>query len=467
MGKGKFDRPSFIPQTPDPRFVELETKAAKGLLTPQEEGLRRGLFAHPNNPEAQDLVQREHLASLGQAELTPADQGRLQQIRQIEWADRFKLENRTESEGGGPSVSSAATQPTNKDTPHILFLKARIATSLENPWPGDPKTIIDGMIDAMPDNVTVYEDMAPHLMYKNEPSPLELYLLSKVRTMPEMSEEKTERALSVMDSIYSLRDQVRTKKFLLGIRDAVENLDSPRTTTINMCDAGAGALPILAIYAALCSDKVRCSALELNPNSARIAREVVAGFGLSDRITVIEADATSFQPDQPLDFLVSETMHSGLTKEPMVQILSNLQQYVKEDGTILPSGVKIQAGLVSYENYRNPRRFVNIMEAEHQVHDPNWQEVLNYKSGEDLKEINFTLPLGTVPNGNYLLAIGSTVDVGSQHLALHQSLITMPQYLHEGNGELQIFSLKGERSQSGINVKYKPGDTLNGVGKIY
>ena len=203
---------------------------------------------------------------------------------------------------------------------HFLHTKAKIA-SLKEHWQGDPKTIIDQLIDDMPDDVTIFTMNTLDRMPKEEPKPLQLYLLSHARALPEFADSKPDGALSVMESMCCLRDEIRTKKFLLGVREAIADLDASGTDVIRMCDAGTGAIPILAIYAALCSDKVRCDALELNPNAARIAQEVVREFGLQDRIQVRQTDATKFQPEEPLDFLISETMHSGLTAEPIVQIL--------------------------------------------------------------------------------------------------------------------------------------------------
>jgi precorrin-6B methylase 2 len=362
---------------------------------------------------------------------------------------------------------------------HILYTKATIA-SLKEHWQGDPKTIIDQMIDDMPDDVTIFTMNTLDRVPKDEPKPLELYLLSHARALPEFADSKpgwltyaeaSDRlgngALSVMESMRCLRDEIRTKKFLLGIREAIADLDASGADVIRMCDAGTGAIPILAIYAALCSDKVRCDALELNPNAARIAREVVRECGLQDRIQVRQTDATKFQPEEPLDFLISETMHSGLTAEPIVQILSNLQPYVKDNGMTLPNRVTVQASLVSLADYTSLNvGFVKIYgDRHHVVTEQEWQEVASYKPGDNLEEIGFTLSTGDKPQGKHMVGITSTVDVGSQHIAPYQSLITMPQYVLDTKSDPQIFTI-GHDSRETIYVQYKPGDMLNDVSNV-
>ena len=53
--------------------------------TPPEEGELRGLFAHPNDPNARELVRLEYLASQGLAEFFPEQRERLRVIRAEEY----------------------------------------------------------------------------------------------------------------------------------------------------------------------------------------------------------------------------------------------------------------------------------------------------------------------------------------------------------------------------------------------
>jgi len=465
MSEQSFDNQPSQTRTPNPRLLELNEKAKNpNGLTPHEEGERRGLFAHPDDHEAQRLLQREYLSSLGLGKMNDADRERLRAIRAENHARRQREERQIEPTGitdedRDRSVDQAQARSHELQ---VLYTQAKIA-SLEKDWRGDPKAIIDDMIEDMPDDVTVYTMDTIARIPKDEPKPLELYLLSHAHSLPEFTDSKPEGALSVMESMRCLRDEVRTKKFLLGIKEAIEGLDASGVDVIRMCDAGTGAIPILAIYAALCSDKVQCDALELNPNAARIAQEVVREFGLEDRIHVRQADATEFQPEEPLDFLVSETMHSGLTAEPIVQILSNLQPHVKDTGITLPSRINVQASLVSLKDYASPNvGFVKIYGDMHPVTEQDWQEVASYSPGDNLDEIAFALPTEDKPQGDYMVGITSTVDVGTQHIAPLQSLITMPQYVRDTKSDPRIFTLTGNQSQEPIRVQYKPGETLEG-----
>lgn len=271
-------------------------------------------------------------------------------------------------------------------------------------------------------------------------------------------------ALPPDQSIACLRDKVRTKIFMQGVAEAVSSLDASSPETIEVCDAGTGAIPVLAIYAALSSDKVRCTALELNPQSAALARQAIAHFGLQDRIKVIEADATKYQPQRPLDLLISETMHSGLTGEPIVQILSNLQPHVKSSGITLPSEVNVKASIVPCEDVYNPAEYTKVHKNLQPLVSTEWQEIVTYTPGQPLDIIDFTLDGQDLPDGEYFVAITNDVVVGSRTLKPLRSLITMPQYVRYRTGEPQAFTLASDADKaSTISVKYAPGSWLDGA----
>lgn len=70
-----------------------------------------------------------------------------------------------------------------------------------------------------------------------------------------------DNAFSRFDSAQILRDQVRTKRFLQGIETVVNQLESEVDGEIRVYDAGCGSLPILGVYAALMSDRVKVTCI--------------------------------------------------------------------------------------------------------------------------------------------------------------------------------------------------------------
>lgn len=427
----------------------------------------RGLFVYPDNPRGAELLRKEYLYSQGLGEFGDDEREQLRLIRVGEYARTKQTETRNEPDWAHWTVPSKEDQArARSDDLRLLFAQAQIA-NFEGEWTNrDPKAVIDEMVGAIPDDVTVYTFDALHLMPKSEPSQLELYFMSKLSGIGELIQDHVpEGGLSVMESVLCIRDQIRTKRFLQGISEAVGRLEASSEGTIEVCDAGTGAIPILSIYAALCSDRVQCTALELNPNSAAIARQVVGALGLQDRITIVEADATKFVPEKPVDLLVSETMHSGLTQEPIVQILYNLQPHVKDGGLTLPSNIKVKAALVGVEDWLKSGKFVRIYSDRHTVFDADWQEIVGYEPGDPLEQIDFGMPTEGVASGNYLLFVTTDVQVGSGKLDTYQSLITMPQCSRDINGDEKIFTI-GPDKQTEIVTSYKPGQKLNDVSKV-
>jgi len=459
-----FDNPNRRINPPSPRTLELLGKKNTEKLPPEEEGELRGLFAHPDNPHAQGLVKNEYLSSLGLSEMSDEDRERLKQIRAEAFRRQAQGENREYPSEERISPADKARAWTNEL--HMLHTRAKLAGLSEPLWSGSAKSVIDTMIDETPDDISVYTKDTLGLMPKDEPAPLELYFLSIIRELPKFEDTKPEGTLGVVESMRCLRDRIRTKKFVLGVKEAVQKVDREDKEEINMVDAGCGAIPIMAIYAALSSDKVRCTAIELNPNSAEIARQLVASLNLQDRIQVVQGDATRFQPEREIDFLISETMHSGLSAEPMVQIMSNLSRYVKPEGVILPSHVSIQTALVPLSDWTSPEGFVRIYGNLHHYVKPKWAQAVDYKPGDRLDNIQLSIPTEVRPPGNYLAMVTSEVDIGSQKLTPYQSLITMPQILRDSKSDPMIFDIKDGDLHRGVDVRYKPGEMLDGKAQL-
>lgn len=337
------------------------------------------------------------------------------------------------------------------------------AAGREERFRGDPKVILDRLIAEVSEDVVVYSEEAIRALPKEGPSDFELYLLSRIGEVPEfVGAKKRDGGLRVMESVRCLRDRMRTKKFLRGVAEAVTTLDDGREI-IRVCDAGCGAVPVLAIYAALVSPRVQATCIEINEYSAHIAQNVVASFGLHHRITIVQGDATTFQCDNQFDLLVSETMHTALTGEPVAQIMSHLHPFVASGGIMLPDVITVHAAVVRAAEYEHPKGYVHLYGDAQYYMEPDWQTIVTYRPGDALDIIEFTLPMPEGAEGEYVVVINSEVDIGSQHLTPYQSLITTPQALRELDSNLKIFSVHADTPRPRVHVRYRPGDLLEDV----
>lgn len=319
---------------------------------------------------------------------------------------------------------------------------------------GDAKETLDRLIFEVPDKPEIFTRDTVDFTLRIGPSDFELYFLSLLRDFDFfVDSNKFYPGFRVIDSIKCLRDTIRTKKFLKGNFESVLTL-SEHKEEIYMCDAGSGAIPVLAIYAALTSPKVRAVCLELNPNSVGLAREVVLRLGLENRITVLECDATQYVPDRSIDFLVSETMGNALTNEPIVSIMNNLARYVRPGGIILPDKVLVKATAISVDDYASDRGgYVRVGGILERYNKFDWQTVAEFYPGVDLEKISFSLNNPANASTDYVVLLTSVVNIGSQCLEIYDSLISKPKTVKGFDGKTKAFKLGSNK----IHVEYIPG----------
>ncbi|NOT50030.1 MAG: hypothetical protein HOP10_01985 [Chitinophagaceae bacterium] len=160
------------------------------------------------------------------------------------------------------------------------------------------------------------------------------------------------QAISTYTAALCITDMMRTRKFLLGIKEAVEErLQTDPGKPIIILYAGAGPFatlltPLTTVFA---PDQLQMVLLEINPVSIAYLQKTIQQFGLEKHIIGIEqADAVhytipaNYQPD----ILLSETMKPALQKEPQVSIVANLLPQCKPDTMLIPSTIIVEACLV-------------------------------------------------------------------------------------------------------------------------
>lgn len=260
-----------------------------------------------------------------------------------------------------------------------------------------------------------------------------------------------------------MKDEQRTMKFIQGLYGALGKLDV-RREEIEMVDAGTGPIPLFGILAALKSPKAKVTCLELNKGSAKMAEKIIERLGLQNRVKIVCTDATKYKHDKPIDLLISETMHVGLTEEPQAQIFDNLAPQVNADGVVIPESVIVKAGLVGEMDARKLAgalpdikdglrpEFVNrtLRYAATPV------EVAQLSRGSLLDSVRVNLPVEDLPSGDYRLALSSSVRV-FEDIVLEEgdSPLTAPSV----NGTVLHISNQVKRVSAG----YKPGTKMEDV----
>lgn len=261
-----------------------------------------------------------------------------------------------------------------------------------------------------------------------------------------------ERALGCM------LEERRTMKFAKGLYGALASLDV-RREEIEMVDAGTGPVPIFGILAALKSPKAKVTCLEINQGSAKMAAKIIEKLCLQDRVKIVCTDATQYQHDKPIDLLISETMHVGLTEEPQAQIFNNLAPQVVPDGVVVPERVIVKAGLVR-ESQIHPAMFRTNLKPEQKDHLTQYAfgpvEIASLTRDNLLEVVNLNLPVDGLEPGSYRVVLSSNVEVFDGVVMNEEdSVITAPS-IHG-----TILSVTDQTK--GVTASYIPGTRMEDI----
>ncbi len=102
-----------------------------------------------------------------------------------------------------------------------------------------------------------------------------------------------------------------------------------------VADIGAGCLPLSLM--ALRHGARHVYAIEGDPQTASLARAIVADNGIQERLTVVEGDARSVHLPERADVLLSEMMGNLGPEEEMADILAiAAERHLREGGKIVP-----------------------------------------------------------------------------------------------------------------------------------
>ncbi|MFM2339751.1 MAG: hypothetical protein RLZZ360_387 [Candidatus Parcubacteria bacterium] len=292
------------------------------------------------------------------------------------------------------------------------------------------------------------------------PSKLESYILFLLMTTSPKSTqfettdiETTGDRFSLVDSIQILRDEVRTKRFLMGIKEAVANLLTTKDNIL-VCDAGCGAIPILGIQAALQSPNVQVVCIESNPESVIMARECINAFNLGNQVLVIEGDAREYKPKREIDLVISETMDIGLLNEPMCDIMSSLKPFTSNDSIFIPEQVEVLATALTASDYDSADSYALIDKDCWPVIQTKWQVIGSYKAGDLSPYFESDI---SVPQNNE-----AKIPLISSRVKIHDSVPTLDFCESRLTAFLPLpGSLQSRDSK--LHISYRAGDSIKEV----
>ncbi len=232
-----------------------------------------------------------------------------------------------------------------------------------------------------------------------------------------------------------LTDFMRTRKFILGIKDAIEEkLKSSNGQPVTVIYAGTGPFaslitPLTTIYSPL---QLQVVLIEINPSSILCLKKIVKEFNMNAYvIEMIETDAAIWSLPQYIkpDIVISETMNNALQKEPQVSIVSNLLSQCSPDTVLIPELIKVEVCLLG-NTMENPEDILHLetllsLDAETAVKiKDNPEQVAAISQG-----IIVNIP-ELPPERFTRLALNTSILIFGQHrLGFNESGLTIPHVI--------------------------------------
>jgi predicted RNA methylase len=104
-------------------------------------------------------------------------------------------------------------------------------------------------------------------------------------------------------------------------REAIERIVPPGSHVVEL----GGGTGVMSFFAAKRARRV--TMVERLPHVAAAARRLLAMNGVSNKVTVVDADARNFVPDEPADILICEMLHSALLRENQIEVIQQFQAH--------------------------------------------------------------------------------------------------------------------------------------------
>jgi hypothetical protein len=225
-------------------------------------------------------------------------------------------------------------------------------------------------------------------------------------------------AISPIAAGRCLFEIVRTREFILGIREAIRQLLASDTQQpLHILDAGCGPYALLSLLPALYTKpgSVVFHILDIFGENLASAKTLIQNLGMEDHFgDYIQEDACTFQwqRKEPLHLLIVEVMLQALRKEPQVAVTLNLSPQLVPGGILIPQEVDVNFVIVEKGN--------------------RWKEV---------ETVEGTMLIDRGEEGEEILAHLITLSKNTaQHTMLAPELarVPLPDYFNSAQYDLQL-----------------------------
>ena len=269
-----------------------------------------------------------------------------------------------------------------------------------------------------------------------------------------------------------LFDPLRTARFLrgiyLGIHEAFRRFPGEQ---INIVYAGCGpyATLLLPLTTQFESNQIQLTLIDIHKPSIDGVNRIIDTLGLEKYIAqCIQADAVQYRhPEElPLHIVVSETMQSGLAREPQLAIMRNFLPQLHENGIFIPEKIVVDAYLSSSET-----EDIGLLMHRDELGYPVGREVESQSQRLLLKrvvELNTKSPHQKIFNHKSDSVKLTTIEIPPRDQNFNQFLLLTTVYIFgpfnlepydcELSFPLRLYALNQVASESKIHFSYLSND---------
>ena len=200
-----------------------------------------------------------------------------------------------------------------------------------------------------------------------------------------------------------LMDANRMKPF----KAAIEQVVQPGAKVLEL----GGGTGVLSWFAAAKADKVWC--VEFNPDLVRESRKMLAMNPHGEKVEVVQADAFSYLPPEPVDVVICEMIHVAMLREKQIEMMESFRRrYIERFGAPLPKLIHtavLMAVQPLQQDYHFEGYYAPIVQVQDFVNDPATVEMAR---PELYSLLDFTQPLSQdiAWEGEFVIERSGTVN---------------------------------------------------------
>jgi len=168
-------------------------------------------------------------------------------------------------------------------------------------------------------------------------------------------------AINPQAAAYCIKDYQRSITFIRGVHAAMTATLKSTNIPINVLYAGCGPfatllMPLLGKYQNDNFDlsQINIFLLDIHQTSLNSVTLLLNFFNLcTNDITLIQANACTYQHPTPLNLIIAETMQKSLEQEPQFTVTANLAPQLRNDGIFIPEKIVVSLCLAQWQIERN------------------------------------------------------------------------------------------------------------------